>query len=123
MTIDSSAIIMEAGVRRLLLIVALVTVALTFRVLPTSVAIAHGPHVFKHRASPGVPRPDDQPVISQSPDSVEPAADDLRIGRPVATVAVTVTVEAARRAGVTRAPPTGRHLAPVERTALQVWQV
>ena len=107
--------------RRLLLIVALV--ALTFSVLPTSFATAHGPHVFKHRASVGVPRPDDQPVIGQSPDSVERAADDLRIGRPVATVAVTVTVEAARRTRVTRAPPVGRHVAPVERTALQVWQV
>jgi hypothetical protein len=114
---------MEAGVRRLLLIVALVAVALTFSVLPTSFATAHGPHVSKHRASVGVPRPDDHPVVGQSPDSVERPSDDLLIGEPAATVAVTVTIEVARRARATRAPPARQHLAPVERTVLQVWRV
>jgi hypothetical protein len=112
----------EAGVRRLLLVVALVAVALTFSVLPTSFATGHGAYVPQHRVSVGAPA-QDQPVISQSPDSVEQPSDDLLIVKRLVTAAVTATVETAQRASVTRTSPAGRYLAPVHRAELQVWQV
>jgi len=110
-------------VRRLLLLVALVAVALLVSVLPTSFATGHDVYGPRHRVSAGVPAPRDQPVISQSPDSVEQPSDDLLIGKRVVIAAATVTVETVQRARVTRALPAGRYLAPVHRAELQVWRV
>lgn len=109
--------------RRLLLIVALVATALTFSVLPTSYATAHGPHVSRHRLSASAPRPDEQPVIAQSPDSLEQPSDDLLTGKRLVIVTVTLVAESVARVMMDRAPPAGRARVSVGRAELQVWRV
>jgi hypothetical protein len=71
----------------------------------------------------GTTRPDDQPVIGQSPDSVEQPSVDLLIGKRVVIVTVTLVVESAARVLVTRALPVGRARTSVGRAELQVWRV